>query len=246
MAKYGKWIGGGLGWALGGPIGGIVGYVVGTLFDSSGEELIQYNSTKQYKRGDTREADFAVSLVVLAGAVMNANGEKLKSELDYIKEFFKQAYGIEKTKELMLVLRDTIDKEYSLRAICLQIKAHLNHASRLQLFHFLMGVAQADGKIDEDELNVLKQIASYIGIGTYDFESIRAMYMQDTNSAYKVLEVEADATDDELKKAYRKMATKYHPDKVAHLGEEVVSGAKDKFQQLTNAYETIKKQRNIK
>lgn len=245
MSKYGKWIGSGLGWAFGGPVGGLVGFVVGTLFDSSSEEEYQYRP-EDYKRGDTREADFAVSLVILAGAVMNANGEKLKSELDYIKEFFKKNFGVEKTKELMIVLRDTIDKEYSLRAVCLQIKAHLTHASRLQLFHFLMGVAQSDGTIDEDELTVLRQIAGYIGIGTYDFESIRAMYTKDADSSYKILEVDPKASDEEVKKAYRKMAIKYHPDKVAHLGEDIGVGAKDKFQQLTGAYETIKKQRGIK
>jgi DnaJ like chaperone protein len=243
-SKFGKWIGGGLGWAFGGPIGGIIGFVVGSLFDNSDDA--EGSANRQNTGGRTQAGDFAISLVILAGAVMKANGEKLKSELDYIKEFFKQNYGVEKTKELMLVLRDTIDKPYSLREVCLQIKANLTHAVRLQLLHFLVGVAQADGTIDAAELSVLKQIAGYLGISNYDFESVRAMYMHETNSAYKVLEVEPDATDDEVKKAYRKMAAKYHPDKVSHLGDEVINGAKEKFQQLTAAYETIKKQRGIK
>lgn len=247
MAKYGKFIGGGLGWAFGGPIGAIVGFVVGSLFDNS-DDINPSEGGRQYQRqsSKTQSGDFALSLVILAGTVMNANGEKLKSELDYIKEFFKRNYGVDKTKELMLVLRDTIDKPYSLREVCLQIKSNLTHAVRLQLFHFLVGVAQADGTIDEAELSVLKQIAGYLGISNYDFESVRAMYVKDTNSAYKVLEIEPDATDDEVKKAYRKMAAKYHPDKVTHLGEEVINGAKEKFQQLTTAHETIKKQRGIK
>ncbi len=246
MAKYGKWIGGGLGWAFGGPIGGIIGYVVGSLFDSSDDKTPIGAGQYQEQAGRTQSGDFAISLVILAGAVMKANGEKLKSELDYIKGFFKQNYGVEKTKELMLVLRDTIDKPYSLREVCLQIKSHLTHSVRLQLFHFLVGVAQADGTVDAAELTVLKQIAGYLGIGNHDSESVLAMYVEDTNSAYKVLEIEPEVTDDEVKKAYRKMAAKYHPDKVAHLGEEVIKGAKEKFQQLVAAYETVKKQRGIK
>ena len=242
MSKYGKWIGGGLGWAFGGPVGGLVGFVVGSLFDQSEDD----QKEEQEYNGQTQAGDFAISLVILAGAVMKANGEKLKSELDYIKAFFKHNYGVEKTKELMIILRDTIDKPYSLREVCLQIKSNLSHPVRLQLLHFLIGVAKADGTIDHFEIDILKQIATYLGISNYDFESVRAMYEHDTNSAYKVLEIEPEASDEELKKAYRKMAAKHHPDKVAHLGEEVTKGAHEKFQQLNAAYEVIKKQRNLK
>ena len=241
MSKYAKWIGGTLGWAFGGPIGGLVGFVVGSMFDQ-GEE----DQREEQEYGRSQAGDFALSLVILSGAIMKADGRKLKAELDYIKAFFKHSYGVDKTQELMLVLRDTIDKPYSLREICTQIKTHLGHPARLQLMHFLVGVAKADGHIDEAELSLLKQIAGYIGVNPKDLESLLAMYEHDTNSAYKVLEVEPTASDEEVKKAYRRLALKYHPDKVAHLGEEVIKGAQEKFQQLTVAYETIKKQRNIK
>lgn len=240
MSKYGKWIGGGLGWAFGGPVGALVGFVVGTLFDSA-----EIDELTQQIPGKSQSGDFAISLVILAGAVMKADGKRLKSELDYIQDFFKLNYGVEKAKELSLLLRDTIDKEYSLRDVCQQIHTNLQQPARLQLLHFLLGVAKADGTIDGAELSVLKQIATYIGISNYDFESVRAMYMHETGSDYKVLEVEPDASDEEVKKAYRKMAAKYHPDKVSHLGEEVVNGAKEKFQQLNAAYDSIKKQRGI-
>jgi DnaJ like chaperone protein len=72
------------------------------------------------------------------------------------------------------------------------------------------------------------------------------MFVKETDSAYKILEIHSSATDEELKKAYREMALKYHPDKVSHLGEEVREAAEKKFQTVTEAYETIKKQRGIK
>lgn len=244
MAKYGKWIGLGLGWAVGGPIGAIgaiVGFVVGSLIDETEKE----NTTAPFKYS-TRPADFAVSLVILAGAVFRANGKKLKIELQYIKDFFKHNYGEEKTKELLLLLRDTIDQKYSLRNVCLQIKAHMAHPGRLQLMHFLVGIAQADGNIDDKEHDTLRLIAGYLGINPKDFESVKALYIEELESAYWVLNLPQDCSDEEVKKAYRKMAVKYHPDKVAYMGEEVMKGAEEKFQQLTKAYERIKKQRSIK
>lgn len=242
MAKYGKWIGGSLGWVLGGPIGVVVGFVVGSLFDHSDWDINDINENDGY----SKPGDFAISLVILAGAVMKADGHRLKSELNFIKEFFRKNYGDEKTRELMIVMRETIDQPYSLRDVCLQIKTNMVHPARLQLMHFLVGLAQSDGMINVYELVVLQQMASYLGINHDDFESIKAMYTRDDQSVYKVLEVSPDASDEEIKKSYRRLAARFHPDKVSHLGEEVVAGAKEKFQQLTNAFETIKKQRNMK
>jgi len=65
-------------------------------------------------------------------------------------------------------------------------------------------------------------------------------------SSYNVLGISASATDKELKKAYRKLAVKYHPDKVAHLGNDHVEVAEDKFQKLQEAYEAIKSSRGLK
>lgn len=241
MSKYGRWFKSSLGWAIKGAIGRAIDRGLEAFLEG-----LAGTDPKTSSKQKTEKGDFAIALVILAGVVMNANGKKLKSELDYIKEFFKRNYGIDKTKELMLVLRDTIDKVNSIRQVCLQIKDNLSHAVRLQLFHFLVGVAKADGTIDEAELAILKQIAGYLGINNFDFESVKAMFVWSDDSNYKVLEIEKTATNDEVKKAYRKMAAKYHPDKVAHLGDEVVKRAKEKFQQLTNAYEVIKKERGIK
>jgi len=116
---------------------------------------------------------------------------------------------------------------------------------RLQLLHYLFGISMADGHVHPSETDVIKLIASYLGINQKDFESIKAMFIKDTKSAYSILEITPDATDEEVKKAYRKMALKYHPDKVSHIGEDIQKAAKEKFQQLNAAYEAIKKERGI-
>jgi len=84
-----------------------------------------------------------------------------------------------------------------------------------------------------------------MGINSADMNSIKAMYYRDSKSDYKILEVEENATEEEIKKAYRKMALKFHPDKVAQEGEEVQRSATEKFKKVQEAYENIKKKRGM-
>jgi DnaJ like chaperone protein len=117
---------------------------------------------------------------------------------------------------------------------------------RIQLLHYLFGIAKADGHVAEVEIQLLNRIAHLLDIPKVDSESVKNMFYRDVNSDYKVLGIESSATEDEIKKAYRQMAIRYHPDKVAQLGEEYQKGAKEKFQKIQEAYEGIKKQRGIK
>jgi len=247
--KYAKWVGGGLGWAFGGPIGAIIGFAVGSMIDKS-SGLVETDPANQRSRrtsyGYTTANDFVLSLLVLTAAIMKADGKVMKSELDYARSFLEKQFGKRKAQDQVLLLRDLLNQPLDIRAVCLQIKNNMQHPLRLQLLHYLFGLASADGSIDSAEMRVIENIATYLGISHKDFESIRAMFGQDTESAYKILEIEESATESEVKKAYRKMAVKYHPDKVGHLGDEFQKAAKEKFQKVQEAYETIKKQRDFK
>ncbi|MFB0924293.1 MAG: TerB family tellurite resistance protein, partial [Vicingaceae bacterium] len=246
MAKFGKWIGGGLGWAVGGPIGALFGFALGTVFDkSAGEESFQ-TSTSARGRYQSTPNDFGASLLVLVASVMKADGKILKSELEYVRRFFNKQFGSEKTKQHMLVLRELLKKEIPLQDVCLQIKAYTMYPARLQLMHLLFGVAAVDDHIDQSEIRIIEQIASYLGIRQADYASIKAMFLKEVDGDYKILEIDKNATDEELKKAYRKMAVKYHPDKVSHMGDEYKDSAKEKFQKMKDAYDNIKKQRGMK
>jgi DnaJ like chaperone protein len=240
MAKmrYAKWIGGGLGWAFGGPIGGILGFVFGTMVDGIQSGKFEYKPTQS--------GDFSVSLLVLSAAVMRADGKVMKSELDYVKNFFIRQFGLETANNRIQMLQEILKQDFKLPEVCQQIRQYMEYASRLQLLHYLFGLSSADGQFNPKEVEMIGLISGYLGIERQDFESIRAMFVKDLNSAYKVLEINPEATDVEIKAAYRKMAVKYHPDKVAHLGEDIQTAAKEKFQQLNAAYEEIKKQRGMK
>ncbi|MDP2334957.1 MAG: TerB family tellurite resistance protein [Bacteroidota bacterium] len=242
MARVGKWITGGLGWAFFGPIGGILGFVVGSLFDKD----ISLQSGTSYQPGlQTTQGGYVMSLLVLVAAVMKADGKILKSELDYTKQFFIRSFGTEAAGEAIKILRDLLNQNIPVTEVSQQIRKNMDHPSRLQLLHFLFGIANADGHVHETEHKLIAHIAQQMGISEKDYQSIESMFVANTDAAYKILEVEPAATDDELKKAYRRMAVKYHPDKVHYLGEDIQNAANGKFQKVNEAWEIIKKQRGI-
>ena len=233
---------GGLGWALAGPIGAIIGYYLASSGDYSGQRTFG-SATQNYP--STKPGDFMVSLLVLLGAVMKADKQLQKSELDYVKQFLRQQFSHQNTQEYMTLFKDIIKQDYPIRDVCRQIQRSMDHPSRLELIHVLFGLSQADGHVHPDEISIIHTIARYLNINEHDFDSIKAMFVKDTHSDYKVLEIENSATDSEVKKAYRKMASKYHPDKVNHLGEDLKHLAEEKFKAVNDSYQSIKKQRGM-
>ena len=242
---FGKWLGGGLGWALGGPIGGIIGFALGSLLDESEVTVSRGGRTTFSSHASATINDFTASLLVLSAAVMKSDGKAMKSELDFVKKFFTQQFGEAKAAEDILLLKEILKKEIPLSEVCLQIKQSMPIASRLQLIHYLYGLSKADGHVHPAEISVIEQIAYYLGINAADMNSMKAMYYRDAESDYKILEIEQSATDEEVKKAYRKMAVKFHPDKVAQEGEAVQKAATEKFKKVQEAYENIKKKRGM-
>lgn len=234
---YGKWIGGGLGWAFGGPIGAIIGFSLGSMFEGV--------STGQYAYKGTPRGDFAMSLLVLSAAVMKADQKVLSSELEYVKSFFYRQFGNTEGARLVQMLKEILKQEINLQEVSMQVGQFMDDSSKLQLIHFLFGIAAADGHYHPDEVAVIEQICHYMGVSRADYQSIHAMFIKDPHWAYDILEITKEASDSDVKKAYRDLAKRHHPDKVAHLGEDIRQAATEKFQKISAAYEEIKKQRGI-
>jgi len=250
---FAKWIGGALGWVLGGgPIGALIGFAIGSMFDP--DEIVENSQRRvgggsrrrsnydQY-RHKTQSGDFAASLLVLSAAVMKADGKMMKSELNYIRSFYQRQFGESEADYHMKVLKELVKKEIPLKDVCEQIRYYMEHPARLQMVHYMFGIAQADGHVHSTEERMIQRIASYLGLSARDYSSIKAMFYKDASSAYKILEVEKAVTESELKKAYRAMAKKYHPDKLKDLGEAHVQAAEEKFIEVQKAYEQIKKEK---
>ena len=253
MAGFTKWITGGLGFVLGGPIGGLIGFAIGSLIDGSAQ-LVNYGEyQEQTRRGTnpysrTAEGDFKMSLLVLIACVMKADGSPKKQELDVAKRFLLANFGEEGALEALQILKNLLRQDINDVEVARQINYAMNYASKLELIHLLFEIAYADGAENQYELTVIQRISWNLGVSNLDFDALKAPYnrTKDVNWAYAALELKPDATDDEIKKAYRAMAKKYHPDTVANLGEDIKKKATEKFRSVNEAYEELKKTRGFK
>lgn len=252
MRNFTKWLGAGLGFTLGGPIGAAIGFTIGSFVDGFSSDEITAEQ-REYQRKikqnqqhqNTQSGDFEISLLVLASIVIKSDGKIDQRELNFVRSQFYTMYGEQRANNAFKLFKGVIKKEISARQVCFQIREHMPHASRLQLIHFLFGIAKADEFISEKEIDEIRKIAGYLYINQHDFESIKAMFYDTSESSYKILEIEKTASDEEVKKAYRTLAKKHHPDKLQDLGEEHLKGANEKFQSIQTAYEKIKRERGI-
>ena len=234
----GKWIVGALGWAMFGPLGGILGYYIA----SQAEKAAEANDEQQRIQGQRNS--FLMSLLVLSAAVIKADGKTTSQELSTLRSFFARNFGPQAGNEAEEIVKDLLSKDFNLYEVCTQVRSCMDYSQRLQLYHYLVSLGACDG-LHQREIDILETIATYIGLSKSEVDSIFAQFRPSNDSNYKILEISPNATNDEVKKAYRKMAVKYHPDKVATLGEDVQKAAEEKFKAVNQAYEAICKERGI-
>jgi DnaJ like chaperone protein len=227
--------------------GAIVGFLIGSYIDSlrssskGGQSFFGGGPSQR-----VTPADFELNLLSLCSVVIKADGSVTQSELDYVRQYFLSTYGKDKANAIFRTFNEVIKKrEISAARICAYLNQRTRYEVRLQLLHFLFGIAQADGSISPLEIDKIKEIAGYLNVGMIDFESIKAMFIKSADTAYKILEIERSVSDDEVKKAYRTMAKKYHPDRVNTENEAIKKGAEEKFKEVQKAYETIQRERGL-
>lgn len=243
-----KWAAAFIGFIVRGFVGAILGFFLGSALDGlfSGQRGEGRSVFGDFARPNVSPADFELNLLSLCSIVIKADGMVSQRELDYVRQYFIGTYGKDKANAIFRTFNDVIKKrEISAQRICNYLNQRTRYEVRLQLLHFLFGIAQSDGRVSQAELDKLNQLAGFLRIGNYDFSSIKAMFFKEADQAYKILEIEKSATDDEVKKAYRKMAKKYHPDRVVTQDEAIKKGAEEKFKQVQKAYETIQSERGL-
>jgi len=225
--------------------GAVIGFLLGSIFDNMNSGKTKSGRRTIFRPSGDRvsPADFELNLLSLASLVIKADGTVSQTELDFVRKYFVQAYGKERANATFRVFNEVIkNREVSAQKIATMLRQRMRYESRLQVIHFLYSIANADGNVTSGEVRVISTIASYLGIQSRDLESIKAMFFTNPDSAYKILEIERTATVSEIKKAYRDMVKKYHPDKLQHMDEVYQKGAEEKFRKVQEAYEQLQKE----
>ena len=249
----GKWtgtiIGGGIGWALLGPLGALFGAYIGNMLSENHPQSTGFGRGAIYgdssPYGDTRAGDFAVAMLSLFAYVNKSDDTVRSSEVQYVKNYLLNKFGERNARDLLYLYKEILKKDYNIHDVSRQISQHMDYYSRLELVHVLYGIAGADGVFKPAELQAIQDICSGLGILDKDHESIKSIFIKMNNQAYGILNVNFDDDIETIKKAYRGLAVKYHPDKVANLGPEIQNLAEEKFKAINNAYQTIRKERGF-
>lgn len=283
---------------IGGPIGGLIGYCLGKMIEGNDNLKLENifssaNNTDQFK--------FQMSLLTLMAAVMQANGQAKRSELDFVKDYIKKAFPTENDqKNALQLLKNLLEENIDIEDVAKQVGRQMNIYHKRELLHFLIGIGYADGMFENSEDAVIRRIATFLGVSRSDYNAIKSAYFADektnesyTNrgysqessqnnssyssnnqgsyqnsssesrggysnssrarqsstmslsTAYSLLGIESSATNEEVVKAYRSMCKKYHPDRVATLGEGAIKDAEEHMSKINQAYDLIKSERNM-
>ena len=230
-----KWILGIIGFYIFRLPGFFIGLFIGHQIDKNSFIKIRNNIKKE----------FELNLLALASILIKSDGNVSQKELQYVRNYFISIYGQARAEVLFKQFNNNIDKRnISAEKICSFFLRRTTYGTRLQLIHFLFNIAKADGNVSKSEIEKLLEFTRYLNISRIDFESIKAMFVKNTDNAYKILEVEPNASSVEIKSAYRKMVKKYHPDKLRGQDPAMMKGAEEKFRQVQKAYETLMSQKN--
>ena len=255
----GKWIGGVLGWAMGGPIGALIGYGLGSLFETANEvgSPFQPNNDTRDNSYEGQRNSFLFSLLVMASYVIKADGKVMHSEMEFVRQLLLRNFGSDAMRQGEQILLDLFEKRKQMErnnpmafrntiADCgAQIAANMSYEQSLQLLSFLVNISQADGNVSQDEVEALREVAAAMRLTVQEVDSLLNLGGVRLEDAYKVLEIAPTVSDDEVKKAYRRLALKHHPDKVSMLGEDIRQAAEKKFNEIGQAKDIIFKARGL-
>lgn len=251
MSIWGKVIGGVTGFAMGGPIGAIIGAV-------AGHQILDKSKSIPGKIGnEERQVAFTTAVIILSAKMAKADGQVTRDEVDAFKEVFHIPPGEAKAVGQIFDQAKASSDGYEPYAeqIGQMFSGEWNVLEELvgALFH----IAKADGQIHPGEIRYLRGVALLFGFSERDFERIQTIHLsgwngeggraQKSDDAYEILGVKPDASDDEVKSAYRNLARENHPDVLTAKGmpQEFIDLANDKLATINDAYDRIKKQRGF-
>ena len=239
--KWGKLLAGaGIGFLIGGPFGAILGAMLaGGLGESERTFGAEAPSQERFL--------FYSSLVSLLTLVAKADDQVSPEEARTIADFFKHElnFGEQELDVVRRLMKETIKVNPPAEAVAADFARISSAEERLALLRLIWMVAAADGRIDPREENIINRIAFALRIDAASQRGIAAEFHRSGDRNYEILGVTPEAGNKEIKEAYKRMAKQYHPDRVAHLGDEYARMAHEKFAQINAAYDAVRKERGF-
>lgn len=254
----GKLLGGLLGYSIGGPFMGLIGLLIGHLFDR-GYMLVRLGATPEERQ--RIQDTFFRTIFTLLGHMAKADGRISEAEIRQTEQFMAQmGLTAEHRREAIRLFKQGAAPDFVLeRALQEFLSVCGRHPNLVRLLLvYLVNVALADGRLDRAEEQVLRRVAQALGMTAAAFEQlIRMIRAQDAfrgerpagvgnlEAAYQALGVSRDAGDAEIKRAYRRLMSEYHPDKLIGQGvpDDMVRQATERTKEIQAAFEAIKKAR---
>lgn len=247
MSIWGKVIGGVAGFALGGPLGALLGAVAGHAIDKAHGGGA--SALGRVSREEQRQVAFTLAVIALGAKMAKADGQVTRDEVAAFKELFRIPPGEVNNVAKIFDRAKTSTAGFELYAQ--QVANLFPHEPAVleELLGGLFHIAKADGVLHPAELQYLKQVSDIFGFDQHTFERITATHSgSDQASPYEVLGVVAEASDADIKSAYRKLIHENHPDKLMAQGlpQEFIDLANEKMAVINAAYDKIKKLRGLK
>lgn len=244
MARWkGKAIGAGLGWVFGGPFGAILGAVTGNIIDKtlSGGVAIE-EPIGNYDRS----LNFVTHLVGILVSIAKADGRLNAHEINIIeRSFLNFGFRGDDLSFIRSLIEQTSRTDLDLDNICYEYKQYSNYEERLTLLRIIYLVAFADDVLHPNEERMINRVIEHLDIYPEDAYEIRGEFRNDQDKNYNILGIDRNTSAEDIKKAYRILSKKYHPDKVTHLGDEFAKIANDKFQTINEAYKNIRQEKRF-
>jgi DnaJ like chaperone protein len=233
MSKFEKWIGAGLGFMVGGPVGGMVGFAAGEVLSSDPEKVMEYTRNT---------SELEVSLLIISSHIIKADGKLSHSEVDYVRSYFIEKFGDKAIKEKMSILNHCLHHSYELEKACNFLRISSSRNTHELVILYCLHLAMADGEVSIAELNIIKKTARQLNINEVAFKKLHHNFLykeEVVQTDFDVLGLKGNATREDIKKAYRKMVLKYHPDKTAGQTEKEKKQSAEKFRLIRQAYERL-------
>ena len=243
MSVWGKILGGAAGFAVGGPIGALLGAVAGHAVDKMAASTPGGDETN-----GTKQIAFTIGVIVLGAKLAKADGRVTRDEISAFKEVFR--IPPDEAKNVGRVFDQARKAAHGFEPYAKQIGRLFrdNPAVLEELLDGLFHIARADGKVTEDEIAYLREVAQIFGFGDADWDRIRAANVgPDSSDPFTIIGVSRDDSDETIKAAYRKLVVENHPDKLVAQGmpQELIDVANEKLATINAAYDRIRKERDL-